>query len=183
MGPFTPLFHLIDGFLIAPYRWPENPAVGWWVGTFALAVWATLLGEATLALAHRVNRFRIKQVEEEMLKRHRQSIDALKAGDRTAYKSINKLANEAFGQTFFLRLAMACAALWPVACALGWLQMRFSGVRFKLPFALPLSGDSVSYPFVFIPLYVLVRILFGKIKARISRAREHDPPLSGPKDP
>jgi hypothetical protein len=160
------LWKAADTFLIAPYRWPENPLIGWWVGTTVLAVWAYALGELTLAFAYRVNRSRMREVEQEMESRHRQSINALRAGDKKAYKGINRLANEAFGHSFFLRLAMACAALWPVALALAWLQTRFSNVRFPLPFSVPRVGSHVGYVFVFIPLYILVRVLLGKAKKR-----------------
>ncbi|MBW1785469.1 MAG: hypothetical protein JRK53_02445 [Deltaproteobacteria bacterium] len=164
MDILTRSWNAIDAFLIAPYRWPADPVVGWWVGTILLALWAVLAGDATLALAYRVNRFRVREVEQEMMARHHQSINALKAGDKSAYKAINKLANDAFGESFFLRLAMACAALWPAAMALAWLQSRFSHIRFPLPFNVPLAGKHVGYAFVFIPLYILVRIVFGKAK-------------------
>jgi hypothetical protein len=107
-----------------------------------------------------------------MVERHNQSMNALKAGDKGSYKAINKLANEAYGKTFFLQLAMASASLWPVPFALAWMQSRFSNVHFPLPFNMSLIGDSVSYPFVFIPLYILTRMLFGK-------ARKHLPYFKG----
>jgi hypothetical protein len=155
---------MMDSFLIAPYRWPKNPMVGWWVGTFILAVWSTILGELTVALAFRANRSHVREAVQEMVERHNQSMNALKAGDKGSYKAINKLANEAYGKTFFLQLAMASASLWPVPFALAWMQSRFSNVHFPLPFNMSLIGDSVSYPFVFIPLYILTRMLFGKAR-------------------
>jgi len=56
MEPITWLLTQIDPVLIHPYRWFENPMLGWWVGTFILALWASLLGELTLAVAYRLNR-------------------------------------------------------------------------------------------------------------------------------
>ncbi len=168
MDPIAWFVETMDAFLIAPYRWPKDPVIGWWLGTAILAVWCTVLGEITGALAYRANRSRVREANEEMTERHHQSLNALKAGDKGAYKSINKLANEAYGKTFFLQLAMACASLWPVAFALGWMQTRFSEVDFPLPISVPLVGGSVSYPFVFIPLYILARITFGKIKPHLS---------------
>jgi hypothetical protein len=153
-----------DLFLIAPYRWPGNPVAGWWLGTSMLAVWATVLGEITVALAFRANRSYVREVAREMSDRHDQSINALKAGDKDAYRAINKLANEAYGRTFFLQVAMGASSLWPVPFALAWLQTRFSGVDFFLPLKVPIIGDSVTYPFIFLPLYVLARIVFGKVK-------------------
>ncbi len=35
------------------------------------------------------------------------SMEALKAGDRPAYKAANQLANEAFGKSFFMQVAMS----------------------------------------------------------------------------
>ena len=166
MDLFSGLFEAIDTLLIAPYRWPKNPVIGWWVGTFILAIWAALLGKLTIALVFRVNRSHIKETVQEMSRRHSQSMNALKAGDRAAYKAINKLANEAFGRSFFLQVAMASASLWPLPLALAWLQMRFSSVDFPLPGNLPLIGNSVNYPFIFIPLYILARIILGKIGIR-----------------
>ena len=45
MDAITWFLNTIDPVLISPYRWFENPLLGWWVGTFVLAVWASLLGE------------------------------------------------------------------------------------------------------------------------------------------
>jgi len=166
------LVKMVDGFLIAPYRWPQDHVAGWWLGTFILALWSTILGQLTLAVAFRINRGHVSQAVQEMEDRHNQSINALRAGDNKAYRAINKLANEAFGKSFFLQLAMACSSLWPPACALWWLSTRFSQVRFDLPFSLPGIGDSVGYAFIFIPLYVLVRILSGKVKTYLSFAKQ-----------
>lgn len=158
------LLKAIDSLLIAPYRWWENPVVGWWVGTFVLCGWAVLLGEGTMRL---VMRFNLKFVQESMTetaRRHAQSMNAMRAGDKVAYKAINKLANEAYGKTFFLQLAMAAASLWPIPLALAWLQLRFFRVDFPLPVELPFLGKSVGYPFVFLPAYILVRIAWNHVK-------------------
>jgi hypothetical protein len=160
MEVFTGLLHSIDTVLITPYRIPHNPMAGWWLGSAILALWCILLGELSQNLAYRINRFKIQRDQREMLGYHHQSLNALKAGDRGAFKAINRLANEAYGKTFFLQLTLACASLWPVALALGWMQTRFEGVKF--PFIM--TGISVSYPFVFIPIYILTRILYANVK-------------------
>ncbi len=166
MDVLSGLIEAVDSLLIAPYRWPGNPVIGWWTGTCILAVWTALLGRLTIAMVFRVNRSHIEETVQEMSQRHNQSINALKAGDRAAYKSINKLANEAFGRSFFMQVAMASASLWPLPLALAWLQMRFSSIDFPIPVTLPLIGNSVGYAFIFIPLYILVRITLGKLRFR-----------------
>lgn len=171
----TDLINGIDQFLIAPYRWSNNPMVGWWLGTFMLALWATLLGRLTMALVMRVNLRHVQEGLEETSLRHTQSMNALKAGDKASYKAINNLANEAYGKTFFLQVAMAAASLWPIPLALGWLQLRFSDVRFPLPLEIPFVSDGVGYAFVFIPLYILVRILTAKAVNWMSRFRNENP--------
>jgi hypothetical protein len=164
MDPLTWLIGKVDSVLIAPYRWPSNPLLGWWLGTSLLALWCVLMGEITSALAYRVNRSHVKGVSQELIDRHTQSMNALRAGNKEAYKAINQLANDAYGKTFFLQIAMAASALWPVPLALSWLQSRFAGIRFPFPIALPLVGGSVTYPFIFILLYILARVLFLKGK-------------------
>lgn len=168
MHYFSDFIQAIDAFLITPYRWPGHPVTGWWLGTTLLAVWSVLIGRVTMAFVFRVNRDYIKKTTDEVSQRHNQSVNALKAGDKTAYKGINKLANEAFGKSFFLQIAMAAASLWPIPFAMAWLQLRFSDVRFPLPFSIPATGDSVGYAFVFLPLYILVRILLGKVRRKVS---------------
>ena len=163
MDIFSGLISGMDQFLIAPYRWPKNPMAGWWLGTSILALWSTLLGKATMALVMRTNLQHVKESLAETSLRHTQSMNALRAGDKESYKAINKLANEAYGKTFFLQVSMAAASLWPIPLALGWLQLRFSEVRFPIPLELPNVGSSVGYAFIFIPLYILVRILVGKM--------------------
>ena len=140
-----------------------------------LALWATLLGRLTMALVMRVNLRHVQEGLEETSLRHTQSMNALKAGDKESYKAINKLANEAYGKTFFLQVAMAAASLWPIPLALGWLQLRFSEVRFPLPLDIPFVSDGVGYAFVFIPLYILVRILTAKAVNWMSRFRNENP--------
>ena len=113
MEPITWLLTKIDPVLIYPYRWFENPMLGWWMGTFILALWASLLGELTLAAAYRLNRSHIARNLDRTSYFHLQSLKAKQAGDEKAYKGINKLANEEFGKSFFLFMAMGMASLWP----------------------------------------------------------------------
>ena len=168
MDTVTWVVHGLDAFLITPYRWPGNPVIGWWLGSFVIALWCALLGMLTSAFACRANASHIREVDSEVVERHNQSMNALKAGDRSAYKAINKLAKEAYGKSFFLGMTLACASLWPPALALAWMQTRFSDISFPLPVAIPLIGETVSYPFVFIPIYILARIILGKTQRRLN---------------
>ncbi len=118
MDILTDPLRFLDPILIAPYRWFQEPLIGWLVGTFILSLWASLLGSLTLALAYRVNRAYVKKVLTKTGYYHEQSLHAKAAGDEEAYKKINSLANEEFGRSFFLLMAMA------------WLH---SGPHFLLP--------------------------------------------------
>lgn len=168
MDPINRLLTFIDPVLIAPYRWFDNPLLGWWVGTFVVAVWAVLIGEATVALAVRVNRRQIDQNSEETLYYHEQSMAAKKSGDEGAYKGINKLANEAFGKSFFLLMATGMASLWPAFFAAAWLNLRFSELTFRLPVWLGRLEFNFLAPFVL--LYIICRMTWGKLK-RLRRGK------------
>ena len=156
----------IDPVLIAPYRWVENPLLGWWLGTLVLALWAVLLGEASIAVAMRVNRHQIDRNSEQTLYYHEQSMAAKKAGEENAYKGINKLANEAFGKSFFLLMATGMASLWPAFFAAAWLHRRFSGLQFTLPAWL--GGIELNYIAPFVLLYILSRMIVGRLKHAVS---------------
>ena len=154
---------LIDPVLIGPYRWFQNPMLGWWTGTFVLSLWAVLLGEASVAIAMRVNRHQIEQNSRQTLYYHKQSMTAKKAGDEEAYKGINKLANEAFGKSFFLMMATGMASLWPAFFAAAWLHLRFNELAFEIP-GWP-GGFKLTYLTPFILLYLFSRLILGRIKS------------------
>ena len=158
----------IDPILIGPYRWFANPMLGWWVGTLIVSVWAVLLGEISVALAMWANRRQIDQNSRQTLYYHEQSMAAKKAGDDQAYKGINKLANEAFGKSFFLLIATGMASLWPAFFAAAWLHRRFNELTFSLPGWL--AGVEFSFLAPFILLYILSRMLVGRLK-RWKRSR------------
>ncbi|MCG2775323.1 MAG: hypothetical protein L6406_06525 [Desulfobacterales bacterium] len=160
------LLYKADSFLIAPYRWIEYPIMGWWVGTFILALWASILGELTLAVAYRINRSAVRERLDETSMYHQRSINALKSGDKKSYKAINRLANEAFGKSFFLMMAMGMSSLWPAFLAAAWLQKRFGDIRFPFPFV----GEGLNFVPYFIVCYILARIVVGKLKKEIKTA-------------
>ncbi|HIJ41999.1 MAG TPA: hypothetical protein HPP90_13110 [Deltaproteobacteria bacterium] len=165
------LLEAADSFLMAPYRLFGNPVIGWWLGIFVLAMWTTLLGQLTMALVFRVNRKAVKETVEQVSNHHHQSMNALRSGNKPAYKAINKLANEAYGKTFFLQVAMASSSLWPVPLALAWLEIRFSSVDFPFPLNLPFLDGTVSFVFIFILVYIFTRIMFNGLKGWLHRGK------------
>ncbi|HDR14642.1 MAG TPA: hypothetical protein ENN79_03980 [Desulfobacteraceae bacterium] len=155
----------IDPVLIQPYRWLDSPILSWWLGTFFVALWSAVVGEITMAIVNRVNRSAVKESMDEMNMYRDRSMNALKSGNKKAYKQINKLANEAYGKTFFLTLAMGMASIWPVFLAAAWFQERFGGIRFPFPYL----EDGLNFvPFLLI-CYIIARILVGKIKKALGQ--------------
>ena len=162
MNPVEKLVASIDPVLIAPYRFFEDPMLGWWVGTAVLALWSVILGELTLAVVYRINRSTVAENSKKTLYYHEQSLKAKEAGDEKAYKGINKLANEAYGKSFFLLLAMGMASLWPAFFAAAWLNMRFGDFLFIMPKWA--GGLELNFIAPFVMLYVPTRIIFSKFK-------------------
>jgi len=159
----------VDPFLIAPYRWASDPAWAWWLGTSALCLWCTLVGELTLGVAYRVNQRFAKERAEEMVSRHNQAMAALRAGDKEIYTGANKLANEAFGKAFFLQMAMGMSSLWPAFFGAAWLQERFAGLLVPVPFL----NVGVRWLAAYVVLYILSRILFSRyLKKRLPFFRQ-----------
>jgi len=161
----TRVLQKIDPVLIAPYRLFDDPMIGWWVGTFVLALWAALLGELTLAVAYRVNRGPIAKTSESTLYYHEQSLKAKQAKDEGAYKKINRMANEEFGKSFFLLMAMGMGSLWPAFFAAAWLNERFADIVFKLPQWA--GGVELGFLAPFVLLYIAARVLFSKLRPHI----------------
>ena len=162
----------LDPYLIWWYRLPDNGYVGFFLGTFVLALMCVIVGDVTLTLAYRLVAKRLENLTAESLKYQDLSIEAAKAGDKASYKAANKLANEAFGMSFFSQMAVSMARLWPLPFALAWMQTRFTEVEFPLPFI----GLSLGYIGVFIILYIAAYFLFKQVKKQFltfPRVREH----------
>lgn len=160
MTVFAQLFAWLDALLIAPYRWVDDPMPAWWLGTLVLALWCALAGELTRRLVVRVNRAHAQRLDQEMRRYRDAAQAAADAGDKPAYKLLNKQANEAFGRTFFLRAAMGSASLWPAFLAVAWLQARFDGLSISL-FGL---GLGVNYLAGFLICYLLARLFLTRLK-------------------
>lgn len=156
----------LDLVLITPYRAFDNPVVGFYFGTLVLCMGCVFLGEVTYRLASVVNRDYIKHLRASMTKMHNLSVKALVLKDKENYKACNQEANEAFGKYFFNMITMGAAVLWPVAFALAWMNTRFGHIQFELLFPMPFLAETAGFPTVMIPMYVLCRILWARLKSR-----------------
>ena len=164
---FNTIYLYIDQFFIFFFRFTDNPLIGYYTGIAVLSLISVILGEFTISIAFRFNKKFIDHDNSEMIKMQNLSIHALVAKDKTHYKACNHEANEAFGKVFFTQIALASSSLWPVPFAMAWMQTRFGDVAFMLPGKILFIGDSVGYAFTFIPMYILIRILFSKIEHKL----------------
>lgn len=153
------LFSFLDPFLIWAFRLPGSATAGFALGLVYVALAATIIGELCMAGVYFANKKHFASLTKQMISNNNLSIQALGAGDKASYTACNSLANDAFGKSFFARLALFAASIWPAALALGWLEYRFGGVDFVLP----LVGE-VSTAFFFLPAYILVRVAFHRAK-------------------
>jgi hypothetical protein len=158
----------LDALLIAPYRISEVPIIGFYVGTFVLCMWCIIVGEITFRTAARANRNHLNKIRSNAVKMHNLSIKAIALKDKESYQSCNSQANDAFSKYFFNMITQGAALLWPVPFALAWMGTRFSGVTFELPFPLPIVGDTLGFAVVPVNMYILCRIIWGKVKPHIS---------------
>lgn len=169
-------YHWLDLFFISPYRALGNPVSGFFFGTLVLGVWATLIGELTSLGVGRINRTYLKKLEQESIRLHNLSVKAILHKDKESYRACNKMANEAWGRYFFATIAQGAASIWPVPFALAWMATRFDAVEFELAVPVPLLPDTVGYPAVFLPVYILVRICFSKLKPWLPFFHNDDTP-------
>jgi len=146
--------------LIWSYRLPSNADVGFCLGTFVLVLICLFLGEVTISLTARLLGRHLENLTLEAVRYQDLSIAAAQAGDKASFQAANKLANEAFGKSFFSQVALSMARLWPVPFALAWMQYRFLEIEFPLP----LVGLSLGYIGIFIIIYVAAYVLFKRIK-------------------
>ncbi|WP_051260976.1 hypothetical protein [Desulfovibrio inopinatus] len=161
----------LDPFLIAPFRlaleWTGQSMPSFLFGLTVLAAVATLMGEISMGIVYLLNRKHYRTINEEMISHHNLSIQAIAQKDKQSYKACNRVANEAFGLSFFSKAALFAASLWPVPVAMGWLSYRFDDIGFALPFSVPYVGSEVGFAAFFIPLYVVIRIGFALMKKRL----------------
>jgi hypothetical protein len=160
-------FVFLDPYLIWFYRLPGNEYAGFFLGTFVLCVICLILGDITFALAARLQGKHLDNIAGEASKYQDLSIDAAKAGDKATFRAANRLANDAFGKSFFSLIALSMARLWPVAFALAWMQYRFLEVDFPIPGI----GYSVNYIALFVLVYVAAYFLLKQVKNRLPFSR------------
>jgi hypothetical protein len=159
----SPIFLALDPYLIWFYRITGQAPVDFLLGTLVLACYAMLIGEFSISLAFLAVRKHIDQATAEATRYENLSLEALAAGNKDAYRAANKVANDAFGKSFFMQIALSAAFLWPIFFTLAWMQYRFAGLEFPLPF----GGYSLVYMGVFILLYIPAYLLFRKVKHRL----------------
>ncbi|MBF0528744.1 MAG: hypothetical protein HQK55_05630 [Deltaproteobacteria bacterium] len=156
-------YQLMDLWLMPVYRFPDAAILGFYSGTVIIAMACVLGGDAALNIVLRLDHQRLTELTAEVTKLHNLSIAALEAGDGDSYRACNKLANEAFGRLFFLQAAWSMASLWPLPFALAWLQYRFGEVDFPLVWL----GWRLNYFGVFLIMYILVRIIYKRLRPRL----------------
>jgi len=132
----------------------------------ALASWA--IGEYSIALAFRMNKTMIKEENSRIDHFQELSFAALRAGDKSAFKACNGIANEAYGKNFFTQITLSAASLWPLFIALGWMQHRFSAIEFSIPF----TSWTLGYFSTFLFCYIVVRITAGRVIRLIHKKKE-----------
>ena len=157
------IFLLLDPYLIWFYRLTGYAPADFIIGTFVLALIAVIIGECTISVAYLLARRRIEKVTDETIRYQNLSIDALTSGDKQAYRAANELANDAFGHSFFMQIALSAAFLWPICFALAWMSQRFEDLEFPVPYL----HFSLGYIAVFLFLFVAAYFVFKPVKYRI----------------
>jgi len=166
MVMFRDFLVALDPCIIWAFRLAAEPWAGFLAGSFVLNLGCVLLGDVTSILARRLNRKVYGAYHNDMVRHHNLTVKALQNSNKEAYKAVNKQANEAFGKYFFSQAGAFTLSIWPLPFALAWMELRFGGISLELPFAIPGLGKGVFYPFFFIPIYIAVRITYGKLMCR-----------------
>jgi hypothetical protein len=149
----------LDAFLIAPFRWPASPTLGFWLGSALIAVYCTLLGEFCAAVIFLIHHRYFDSMQDDMVRYHNLSVQALHAGNKEAYLAANTMAREGFGKNFFAQASIGISSLWPVPFALGWMALRFEGIYL---YRIPGTERYGGYVFVLLSLYIVIRVLFSR---------------------
>jgi hypothetical protein len=158
-----PVFLFLDPYLIRLYRLTGQAWPDFLLGTFGLALIALIIGELTISLAFLAVRGRIDQTTGEAARYQNLALEALTEGDKQTYKAANRLANDAFGKSFFLQIALSAAFLWPAFFALAWMSYRFTEIELPLPY----TEHSLGFIGVFILLFAAAYLLFRQVKYKL----------------
>jgi hypothetical protein len=174
MKTLNAIYNWLDPLLIFFYRLPENSVAGFFLGTSFLSFLCVIIGEITIIIIYRINQNYYRKLKKETVRMHNLSVKAILAKDKESYKACNRQANEAFGRYFFAQLGLGASSLWPLPFALGWMSNRFQDVSFNFHFTIPGIGNTVGYIPIFILSYILIRIMFGKLKNRLPWVHRFD---------
>lgn len=157
----TALFSELDAIFIAPFRWLVEPLAGFWLGTTLIAFYCLIFGELTYAMLFLSQKSRFISMQDEVIRYHNLSVDAIHAGNKEAYLAANSIAHEKFGKSYFALAAAGMARVWPVPFALAWMSLRFEGVDI-----LQIPGTSLhaGYVFALILSYFVERLLLFPLK-------------------
>ncbi len=158
----APFYQYLDPYSSGSTVSRATPLRIFLLGTFVLALLSVIIGEFSISLIFRINRTFIDKQTDEIVRYQNLSIDALAAGDKEAYHASNKMANEAFGKSFFMQIAMSAAFLWPIFFVLTWMQSRFDDVEFRILF----TDHSVGFICVFVALYAPAYLIFKRISTK-----------------
>jgi hypothetical protein len=161
------LAHLLNRICEPLYHLTGIPYLDFILGTFSLAFFSAVLGQAAGALVGRINRRSLQGLHDEMAHFHGLSMEALQAQDTASYNAFNIAATDAYGKAFFNQAAPSAALLCFPLLALGWMQYRFSELEILLPFPVPLLGESVGFFSMFVLLYVLAMVFVRNLKGVI----------------
>ncbi|MCR5812963.1 MAG: hypothetical protein K6G15_00525 [Desulfovibrio sp.] len=158
----------LDALLILPFRCPDSPRLGFWLGSSVLALICLILGEVTFALIFFLQRTLSSAQSnnhlDDLVRYHNLSVQAIHEGNKEAYLATNALAHEHFGRHFFAQAASGLASLWPLPFALAWLAQRFEGLTLYI---IPHTSIALGYVFVLLTCYICERLLFGRIRRHL----------------
>lgn len=157
----SPFFQFLDPYLIWFFRLSGHGFADFLLGTLVLACLSLLLGGVSSFLASLAVKKPFTAAMAEAAKYQRLSMEALAEGDRQTYKAANRLANEAFGKSFFMQVGLSAAYLWPIFFVLAWMNYRFAGVEF-LP--LPFTDRSLGFIGVFLLVYIPAYLLWRRLR-------------------
>lgn len=152
----------LDPLFLWAFRVPGPAWLAFGLGVVWVCLVAVLIGQLSYAGAYWCNGGYFRRMREDMVQQHNLSLRALAGKDKGSYKACNSLANDAFGKSFFAHIALFAASMWPAFFAMGWLAEHFGRVDFQLP----LLGE-VGPAFFFVPIYIVVRVLFHRIEPRL----------------